>query len=455
MATKAYLYVRLAGRRDWATLVERRSYVLGRGHGADIIIPHCSVSRRHCEVVFYPESELHVTDLASANGSWVDGKPIRHAVITSGRTFRVGDVEILFLSRWPAEKRSGAGFLTPSTVVPAVREAPICTTETTDTTETHCDEAPPEVMNLLKEHLIGGSALDPVRKFVLRAARVDCPVLVQGETGTGKELVVQWIHRLSRRGQGPLVEVNCGALPPTLLEAELFGYERGAFTGAVSRRRGVFERASGGSLFLDELGELELPAQAKLLRVLETGRVQRLGGEHAVKVDVRLLAATNRRLAAAVASGQFRADLFFRLNVLHIVLPPLRRRKQDIPLLVEHFVRVLRRRLGRPHLAFTDKAIDKLRRHSWPGNIRELLHCLERAAVQSSSDLISADDIVFHSLPAGLQPRGNEYWEPAHVTRSRLELALERTAGNKAAAARLLGINRGQLYRLLRRYRLT
>lgn len=252
-----------------------------------------------------------------------------------------------------------------------------------------------------------------------------------------------------------MVEVNCGALPPTLLEAELFGYERGAFTGAVSRRRGVFERASGGSLFLDELGELELPAQAKLLRVLETGRVQRLGGEHAVKVDVRLLAATNRRLAAAVASGQFRADLFFRLNVLHIVLPPLRRRKQDIPLLVEHFVRVLRRRLGRPHLAFTDKAIDKLRRHSWPGNIRELLHCLERAAVQSSSDLISADDIVFHSLPAGLQPRGNEYWEPAHVTRSRLELALERTAGNKAAAARLLGINRGQLYRLLRRYRLT
>ncbi len=451
MSDKGYLYARISGRHYCATLRPGQTYVLGRGHRADIVIPHPSISRRHCEAVLRPDRSLQITDLGSANGCWVGGESVQQAVVQPGQVFRLGDVDVLFVAHRRPPKRGTTGFLTPTTVVVVPRSRDCAgPRQTVGVTVSDWGAG----LEYVRRKLIGGKSLEEVRRFVVRAARVDCPVLVQGETGTGKELVVQCIHRLSRRAHRPLVEVNCGALPPTLLEAELFGHEKGAFTDAVSRRRGVFERADGGSLLLDELGELEETAQVKLLRVLETGKLYRLGGEEPVKVDVRLLAATNRDLTTAVAKGQFRADLYFRINVLHVTLPPLRERKEDIPLLVEHFLRRICNQYGRPALQMSKGAMEKLCQHDWPGNVRELLHCLERAVVQCPDQVILAEHLDFPTLPEITNDSGEEDdWSMSSMTRWLLKQALKRTAGNKSAAARLLGIHRGHFYRLLRRYK--
>jgi chemotaxis protein methyltransferase CheR len=227
-----------------------------------------------------------------------------------------------------------------------------------------------------------------------QVAPLDTTVSIFGETGTGKELLAHAIHKLSDRREHPLVKVNCAALPDSLIESELFGHEKGAFTGADARRTGRFELANGGTIFLDEVGELHLELQAKLLRVLEEGEFERVGGSHTLKVDVRVIAATNRNLEEAVRKGVFRSDLYYRLSIFPITLPPLRERKEDIPVLVTHMVKQLSQKLGKSIDAVPQDTMSKLRNYPWPGNVRELRNVIERAVIVSQgSKLHLIDDL--------------------------------------------------------------
>ena len=223
---------------------------------------------------------------------------------------------------------------------------------------------------------------------VQRAASTDATVLIEGESGTGKELFARAVHALSERASGPFVAINCAAIPEGLLEAELFGYERGAFTGATQRKLGKFEMANRGTLFLDEIGELPMPLQGKILRALEERTIDRLGGTSSIRIDVRIVAATNRHLKQAVAARQFREDLYFRLSVFPITVPPLRDRPEDIPILARHFIETDCREQGRKLLALSPTALEALREYPWPGNVRELQNCLERAVILSDGDTI-------------------------------------------------------------------
>jgi DNA-binding NtrC family response regulator len=246
-------------------------------------------------------------------------------------------------------------------------------------------------------------SLKKVSLAVQRAAGSDVTVLLEGETGTGKELFAKAVHALSPRRDGPFVAINCAAIPEGLLETELFGHEKGAFTGATGRKLGKFEVANRGTIFLDEIGDLSLPLQAKVLRALEERTFERVGGNATVRVDVRVVAATNRNLRAAVAARRFREDLYFRLSVFPITIPPLRERAEDIPLLARHFVDRFCREMGKPVMALAESADDALRAYLWPGNVRELQNCIERAAVLSDGDRLHAHHL---NLPGGLTGPG-------------------------------------------------
>jgi formate hydrogenlyase transcriptional activator len=232
------------------------------------------------------------------------------------------------------------------------------------------------------------SALRDVLGLVERVAPTDSTVLVEGETGTGKELIAKAIHQLSSRRNSPFIKLNCAAIPPTLLESELFGHERGAFTGAITRRVGRFEAANGGTLFLDEIGDIPLELQSKLLRVMQEQEFERLGSTATVRVDVRVVAATNQDLQSLVSAKQFRMDLFYRLNVFPIFLPPLRERHSDIPVLAQFFVGMFSHRMGKVIETIPDEALEALGKYSWPGNIRELQNIIERSVVETSGDIL-------------------------------------------------------------------
>jgi transcriptional regulator with GAF, ATPase, and Fis domain len=293
-----------------------------------------------------------------------------------------------------------------------------------------------------------------------RVAATDATVLLTGESGTGKEVVARFVHRASPRKEAPFVALNCAALPEALLESELFGHERGAFTGALSARAGCIEQAAGGVLFLDEVGEMSLAVQAKLLRVLQEREFQRLGGTAARKADVRFIAATNRDLSAAIAQRQFREDLYYRLHVFEIRLPPLRERREDVLALLDHFVRELCAAMGRPAAGISVEAREKLLAHRWPGNVRELRNAVERAIILSEGGLITSEHLPL-PLAHAAQTRAEFSAElPAagvdleHVERRLVEQALARAGNNKSAAARLLGLTRAQLYTRLERHKL-
>ena len=295
--------------------------------------------------------------------------------------------------------------------------------------------------------MVGRSAaIKEVFRLIERAGPTDKAILIQGESGTGKELVARALHRASIRADKPLVVINCAALPETLLESELFGHEKGSFTGAVSAKQGLFELADGGTLMIDEIGEMPGSLQAKLLRVLEDGSFRRVGSLKECRVDVRLLAATNRNLAQEVASGRFREDLYYRINVMSLELPPLRQRTGDIPLLAAKF-------LG-PSWEIEPQAMHALENYSWPGNIRQLLNVVERAKILAEDMRVRWQDLPSevrspvhekHALNGDTDKL--EEIERAHVID-----VLEREKGNKARAARTLGINRRSLYRLLEKY---
>jgi two-component system, NtrC family, response regulator AtoC len=254
----------------------------------------------------------------------------------------------------------------------------------------------------LRERMIGQSpAMSQIYKTIGRVAGSDASVLITGETGTGKELAANLIHQNSARRSGPLIKVNCAALPETLIESELFGHEKGAFTGAVAQRKGRFELAHKGTIFLDEVGEITLPVQKKLLRVLQEGEIERVGGTGVVKVDVRVLTATNRDLLEEVKAGNFREDLYYRLNVINLHMPPLRERRSDIPVLVEHFLDKYRYKPAAPPTRISEEALELLEKYDWPGNVRQLENEIERAVVLAQGNVITSHSLNLsqHGIP--------------------------------------------------------
>lgn len=303
--------------------------------------------------------------------------------------------------------------------------------------------------------IIGESeAMEGVRGLARSCARSDLNALVLGETGTGKELVVKLIHRLSSRANAPLTIVNCAAIPAELLESELFGYERGAFTGAHGRKIGLFEESDGGTLFLDELCDLSPANQARLLRAIENGVFRRLGGNADIRVNVRFLAATNRDIASEVASGNFRRDLYHRLNAFEIQIPPLRERPDDIRLLAEYFHQQARERLDYRTIGFSTEALNYLEALPWPGNVRELQNVVERAMVVAPYETIRPEDLAQH--PAPLQSGGDDEPFPTleELEKQHVREALRRCNNNISTAAQLLNIGRSTLYRKISDYRL-
>jgi len=297
------------------------------------------------------------------------------------------------------------------------------------------------------EQIIGSSpALESVLEQVERVAPTDSTVLVQGETGTGKELIARAIHNLSSRCGRPFIKLNCAAIPFDLLESELFGHEKGAFTGAIAQKIGRFELADKGTLFLDEVGDIPLALQPKLLRVLQEQEFERLGSGRTHQVDVRLVAATHRNLVEMVKRNEFRSDLYYRLNVFPVPLPPLRARREDIPALVEHFVEIYARRIGRPIDQISPETISELTSYAWPGNIRELQHFIERSVILTSGNVLEAPLASLRNA-AEVQALGPITMEDAE--RDHIRKTLEQTrwvvSGPNGAAARL-GIKRSTLY---------
>jgi two-component system, NtrC family, response regulator AtoC len=304
--------------------------------------------------------------------------------------------------------------------------------------------------------IVGSSAkIQDLLRVIARLKDTRTPVLIAGESGTGKELIARAIHFRGQYAKRPFVAVDCGSLVPTLIESELFGYEKGAFTGAIKSKEGLFESANGGTIFLDEIGELPLEMQAKLLRVLQEKEVRPVGSNNKVKVDVRVIAATNRDLETAYREGTFRKDLYFRLNVVTVHLPPLRERKGDIPALVHWF---LNKQVPDQTVQVTQAAMQDLLQYDWPGNIRELENCVERAVALGSQNVIDVHDLppairrLSESAEEPVEPAGLSSTDLEELERETIMRVFEQTNGDKQLTGRMLGISRATLYRKLKRY---
>ncbi len=393
---------------------------IGKSHVCEIVLPDESVSRTHAEII-RETSGYRVRDLGSTNGTFVNGSKVGDAFLKPGDTLNVGKVELRFVSR----------------------------------------ESLPELLPSENPKFgpVLGKSLAMRRIFGVfeRVSGRDVTILVTGETGTGKDILARAVHDASPRNEGSFVVVDCGAVAPSLIESELFGHEKGAFTGAHQRRKGAFELADGGTLFLDEIGDLALGLQPKLLRVLENRRFRRVGGTEELKVDIRVIAATHRNLRDQVDAGEFREDLYFRLAVVSVDIPPLRDRREDVPALIEAFSRRLPAGMWREPGA---EAMARLMGHGWPGNVRELRNVVERSAYLSPNgviDLVAAAagcrdesrELLFDGTSTFREQkeRAVEAFEEAY-----LHWLLERASGNISRAAREADMDRKYLHRLLRRY---
>jgi len=299
------------------------------------------------------------------------------------------------------------------------------------------------------EGMLGASAqMRPIFETIRKVATTDAPVLILGESGTGKEMVARAIHQRSNNKSGPFIAINCSAIPETLLESELFGHEKGAFTGAHVQRKGRIETASGGTLFLDEIGEIPLPLQVKLLRFLQEQTIERVGGRQEIHIDTRVVAATNADLKKSMLAGTFREDLFYRLAVVQMVLPPLRDRDNDVRLLAQFFLNRFATQVNKPNLAFDPEAIRALNKHLWPGNVRELENCVRRAVIMAEGKRVTAKDLELDTTGLGANVATLKEAREA-VERQMVQQALKKHGGKIAPAAVELGLSRPTLYELM------
>jgi transcriptional regulator with PAS, ATPase and Fis domain len=396
----------------------------------DLVVNEETVSRYHAKVV-QEEDGYVLVDLGSTNGTFINRVRVREAYLKSGCTVQLGKAEMKF---YFADEKVP--------IVPSKKER--------------------------LGSLIGRNVkMREIYGIIEKIAPVGTTVVIEGETGTGKEVVAQTIHQLSPRANGPMMIFDCGAVPENLIESELFGHEKGSFTGAIMTRQGLFELAHGGTLFLDELGELSVDLQPKLLRALEQREIRRVGSGKAIKVDVRVIAATNRNLEEEVRSGRFRQDLFYRLSVVRIVIPPLHERPEDIPLLVDHFLKnhsFNRSPEGTPKVeGIEQEALDLLAGYRWPGNVRELLNVIERAVSFSEGPLILVRDLPDQIRLAGTSPgieavtgeitfkEAKERWV-ASFERDYILALLKKNDGNISHAAREADIDRKYFRKLMRKY---
>jgi DNA-binding NtrC family response regulator len=401
----------------------REKLSIGKAPDNDLVLADDTVSRRHCELTRAPDG-VHVKDLGSTNGTRVNGARVQEATVQVGMVLKVGEVEI------------------------AIRPA------------NHRAEVLPSDKKQFGGALGQSLAMRTIFGVLERIATTDATVLLEGETGTGKDVLARAIWTESGRGSGPFVVVDCGAVSYSLLESELFGHERGSFTGAVAARQGAFELAEGGTVFLDEIGELPLDVQPKLLRVLETKEFRRVGGNKTIKMDVRVVVATKRNLQREVAAGKFREDLYFRLAVVPVTVPSLRARRDDIPMLVAH---ILRASGGDETLKVSPDTMQALMAHDWPGNIRELRNVLERAVylarATGTNDLslvslpvsTSAADGAFH-FEAGKSYRDTRAKYDADFEKRFVKWLLGRHAGNISAASREAKMDRKHLHDMAKKH---
>jgi two-component system, NtrC family, response regulator GlrR len=397
---------------------------IGSHSDNDLVVGDRTVSRFHCEIVV-DESGVLVRDLLSKNGTRIDGIPVKEAYLRPGASLELGNVVFRVRMR--------------------------------DRATDPVAEGPARFGNL-------EAASPGMRALFAQLAAVassDATVLLEGETGTGKTALAQALHIEGPRAERPFFVVDCGAIPANLLESELFGHERGSFTGATARRIGAFEAASGGTVFLDEIGEMPRELQPKILRVLESRSIRRVGSNEQIPVDVRVVAATNRSLRTEIDSGAFRADLYYRLAVVTLTVPPLRERPEDIPVLVRHMVGELRIDPMQATWLLSPMVLARLSRAPWPGNVRELRNHVERAALLAASDDRAADPSgPLRALPAAADPLDPDlpYADAKRAIlddfeRRYVQALLEKHAGDVAAAARAAGVHRAHFYRLVARHR--
>ena len=403
-------------------LAPDQEVTVGREPSNVLAIDDPGVSECHC-IISGDAGRFRIRDLESGRPTIVDGIPVRERVLYHGDEISIGRSMFLFLAgAGPVAERAGRAALHA---------------------ETRIDHS-----------MVGESpAMQDVYRFIAKVAPSDCTVLVRGESGTGKELAVRAMHQNSSRAGNPFVAINCAALPPNLLESELFGYERGAFTGALGQKKGKLEVANGGTVFLDEVGELDPLLQGKLLRALQEREFERVGGTQPVKVNIRLIAATNRELDQAVEAGQFRRDLYYRLNVVSVRVPALRERREDIPLLANYFISTYCRDAHRTVLGLSAGARACLLSYDWPGNVRELENAIQHALVLGSSDLILPEDLpetLLETDSAAAAGSGRYQEGVREAKRQLIVKAVEQAGGSYTEAARLLGVHPNYLHRLIR-----
>jgi two-component system, NtrC family, response regulator AtoC len=415
---RSYLVMRRPGGNQVIDVDDGADIVIGRSSAATVLIDDPKVSREHARIV-RRGGVLQLVDLGSRNGTRVNGKTVRGQTVplSSGDTIAVGQAEILVAA-----------------------------------TAGQRDRRDPEtVEGELPGVVVGDPAMAQAFERVRRVAPTETTVLLLGETGVGKEVVAEQIHRQSPRAKGPFVRLNCGSLPESIVESELFGHERGAFTGADKRKAGYLETSDGGTLFLDEIGELGTSTQTRLLRVLEERKFMRVGGREEIAADLRVVAATNRDLERDVRAGRFRQDLYFRLAAFIIRLPPLRERPSEIDLFAELFARQFARRMNRPRLRLGPDAMSVLRAHDWPGNVRELRNAIEHAVVLAEDGLVAAQHLpdTLGGGRRGPATAAGMRGQVAETERRAIEEALRAEDGNQTRAARRLGISRrALLYKL-------